>query len=496
MRSRASRPSAARPMRWSSSTMGRRTTRPRSFDRVPNVQLIRQANQGLAAARNAGLSALDTDYVVFLDADDRLEPIAIESALACFARVPECGFVYGGHRYIDEDGEPTRRALRAARRRSRTSACCAATSSRCTAPSCIAATACSTPAAFDRSLRRCEDYDVYLRMARRHPIAGYADLVAAYRLHGANMSGIIARCCEAALTVHARHRPDAGADRGAEGRLARRAARAGEPTTPGNGDGAISNRRRAGRSLGADPSRPSPASQPCRPPPRRRRWPRGVKRRLSQVLAAAARVGRVRFGDFGTIDPISRDFGFDRGTPIDRYYIDRFLDASRLGDRRARARDRRRRLHPPVRRRAGHPRRRAARPSPAIPRATVVGDLTDPSVLPSNAFDCIVLTQTLHLIYDVRAAVEQLHRALAAGGVVLVTAPGISQIDRGEWGATWFWSFTTASLQRLFGGGFGPDGVLVRALRQRVRRDGVPAGAGCRGGRQRRNSIPSTRRIP
>ena len=97
------------------------------------------------------------------------------------------------------------------------------------------------------------------------------------------------------------------------------------------------------------------------------------------------------------------------------------------------------------------------------PRATFVGDLTDPRVLPDNAFDCIVLTQTLQLIYDVRAAVVQLHRALAPGGVVLVTAPGISQIDRGEWGKTWFWSFTAASMERLFGDVFGPDAVMVGA---------------------------------
>ena len=84
------------------------------------------------------------------------------------------------------------------------------------------------------------------------------------------------------------------------------------------------------------------------------------------------------------------------------------------------------------------------------PRATIVGDLTDPAVLPESAFDCIVLTQTLHLIYDVRLAVARLYRALAPGGVVLVTAPGISQIDRGEWGNSWFWSFTTESLSRLF----------------------------------------------
>jgi len=95
------------------------------------------------------------------------------------------------------------------------------------------------------------------------------------------------------------------------------------------------------------------------------------------------------------------------------------------------------------------------------PRATIVGDLTDPAVLPENAFDCIVLTQTLHLIYDVRLAVSRLYRALAPGGVVLVTAPGISQIDRGEWGGSWFWSFTTESLSRLFGECFGRDDVLV-----------------------------------
>ena len=44
---------------------------------------------------------------------------------------------------------------------------------------------------------------------------------------------------------------------------------------------------------------------------------------------------------------------------------------------------------------------------------------------------------------------------------MLVTAPGISQIDRGEWGSSWFWSFTTAALERLFEECFGPDDVMV-----------------------------------
>jgi SAM-dependent methyltransferase len=95
------------------------------------------------------------------------------------------------------------------------------------------------------------------------------------------------------------------------------------------------------------------------------------------------------------------------------------------------------------------------------PRATFAGDLTDASVRPAGAFDCIVLTQTLQLIYDVRLAVDRLHRALAPGGVLLATAPGISQIDRGEWGSRWCWSFTTVSFTRLFGDVFGPEAVLV-----------------------------------
>jgi RsiW-degrading membrane proteinase PrsW (M82 family) len=44
---------------------------------------------------------------------------------------------------------------------------------------------------------------------------------------------------------------------------------------------------------------------------------------------------------------------------------------------------------------------------------------------------------------------------------VLVTAPGISQIDRDEWGKSWFWSFTPAALHRLFADVFGPADVML-----------------------------------
>jgi SAM-dependent methyltransferase len=171
--------------------------------------------------------------------------------------------------------------------------------------------------------------------------------------------------------------------------------------------------------------------------------------------------GRVQLGDLRRLKPISDSFGFDRGLPVDRYYIERVLarNASEILGRVLEVGD------------DGYTRKfggsRVTRSdvlhvAAGNPRATFVGDVTDPRVLPDNAFNCIIFTQTLQLIYDVRAAVVQLHRALAPGGVVLVTAPGISQIDRGEWGNTWYWSFTPTTMERLFGEVFGPDAVMVR----------------------------------
>jgi hypothetical protein len=432
------------------------------------VRLIRQDNRGLAAARNTGLAALDTTYVVFLDADDRLATQAIACGLACFGRAPDCGFVYGGFRYIDDEGaeigsryeppgdEPYLELLRRNfismhgtvmyRRQALLEA-----------------------GGFDETLRRCEDYDLYLRMARRFPIAGYADRVAEYRLHGANMSADHAAMLRSALAVHARYQPAAD---DARAQAAWHAGRRGwRRNYAGEMAAARYRRRQAGGSLlGSVPALLATAR--AQPSLAWHEASRGVRRRVAavlpgrlgrRVLPPADRrppLGRVRFGDLRRLAPISRDFGFDRGLPVDRYYIETFLGrhaseiAGRVleigddaytrrfgGVRVARADV----LHV----RAGHP------------GATFVGDLTDAAVLPENAFDCIVLTQTLHLIYDLRLAVERLRRALAPGGVVLVTAPGITSIDRGEWGGTWFWSLTAVSMRKLFGDVFGEDAVLV-----------------------------------
>jgi glycosyltransferase involved in cell wall biosynthesis/SAM-dependent methyltransferase len=438
---------------------------------VPGVRRIRQDNRGLAAARNAGLTALSTRYAIFLDADDRLESRAIEAGLACFERAPASGFVYGGHLYIDREGNKTGERFEPPGespylhllRRNFIGMHGTVMYKR---------DLLEAIGGFDERLRRCEDYDVYLRMARQHPITGYPDVVAAYRLHGDNMSADHRSMLRTALDVHARHAPMAGDSaetRAAwsEGRQRWRRYYAEEM--------ALARYRQRQRGTPLSSSLAQLASIAVVSPRvaardvvggLRRRVAALLPRHLGERLLLPARdrvppVGRVRFGDLRRVTPISQSFGFDRGLPVDRYYIERFLvrNASEIVGRVLEVGD------DAYTRRFGGSRVTSSdvlHVAAGNPRATFVGDVTDPRVLPDSAFNCIIFTQTLQLIYDVRAAVVQLRRALAPGGVLLVTAPGISQIDRDEWGKTWFWSFTPAAMERLFGDVFGPDAVMVK----------------------------------
>jgi SAM-dependent methyltransferase len=184
----------------------------------------------------------------------------------------------------------------------------------------------------------------------------------------------------------------------------------------------------------------------------RRVFPVTVYRRLRAYRRGAEDqppVGSVRFGDLRRVTPISRVFGFDRGTPVDRYYIENFL-AGCAGDIRGRVLEAGDDTY--TRRFGGDgvTRSDVMHVSEQNPRATIIADLASAHHIPSDAFDCIVLTQTLHLIYDVRAAISTLHRILRPGGVLLTTFPGISQIDHYEWGESWYWAFTARSARRLF----------------------------------------------
>jgi hypothetical protein len=185
--------------------------------------------------------------------------------------------------------------------------------------------------------------------------------------------------------------------------------------------------------------------------------------RRYQALAGRWRRRGVRWGTLRRAEPVSRAFGFDRGTPVDRRYIEAFL-AERSSDIRGRVLEVGDAAY--TRRFGGA---RVVR-SDVLHRvagnadATLVGDLATGDGVPSAAFDCIVLTQVLPFIYEVGAAVATCRRALAPGGVVLATLPGISQISRHDlerWGD--FWRFTPLSARRLFAEAFGEAEVEVSA---------------------------------
>jgi peptidoglycan/xylan/chitin deacetylase (PgdA/CDA1 family)/SAM-dependent methyltransferase len=173
-------------------------------------------------------------------------------------------------------------------------------------------------------------------------------------------------------------------------------------------------------------------------------------------------VGEVDLGDLRRLTPLSPDFGCDRGRPVDRYYILRFL-AARAADVRGRVLEVGERTYT---RDFGGDRVTSSdvlHVSEGEPDATVIADLSRADHIPSYAFDCIIITQTLQLIYDVAAAVRTMHRILEPGGVVLATVPGISQTYDSEWGGSWYWNFTPLSARRLFEETFGAGNVEVEA---------------------------------
>lgn len=161
--------------------------------------------------------------------------------------------------------------------------------------------------------------------------------------------------------------------------------------------------------------------------------------------------------------PVHRRYGLRIGQPVDRFYIERFL-GRHAADVRGRTLEV---LDDTYTRRFGGGRVTRADVldlDPANAKATIRADLDTGHGVPAGAFDCFILTQTISITYNFAGALDSAYRALAPGGVLLLTVPGIShQADPDRELYPDHWRFTWRAIARLLGERFGPERVEVGA---------------------------------
>jgi glycosyltransferase involved in cell wall biosynthesis/peptidoglycan/xylan/chitin deacetylase (PgdA/CDA1 family) len=180
-----------------------------------------------------------------------------------------------------------------------------------------------------------------------------------------------------------------------------------------------------------------------------------------EALPDGALAANINWGDLRRLDPISAVWGLDRGQPIDRYYIAHFLDGHRndIQGHVLEVKD------------SGYTRAYGSGVSEVDvvdiaannPAATFVCDLSSCGSLPQNRYDCFIITQTIHIIYEIRNVIDNAFHALKPGGILLATLPCVSRIDYESGLEQDQWRFTAASARRLFEEIFGVAQVEVQS---------------------------------
>jgi glycosyltransferase involved in cell wall biosynthesis len=422
----------------------------------PRVTYIYEATRGLAVARNTGIRHSQGEYLVFLDADDWLYDGALATNAGFLGRNPGAAFVAGAFDKVYADTgqvepEPVKQfadAYLALLARGNYIAMLGTVMF----PRWV-----FEKFQYDPTLRRCEDYDLYLCLTRHYPIVQHHHKLAAYRIHQAALSADFGLMLEAALRVLHRQKDQFRT------KEEERAYQAGiqfyQQYYYNAACCSFGNVKRPfSFTLLAYMLRhhPGQALRYLRTLHLSGLLPAGLQRarqkggQLLRMLRTrkTQAPGYIKPGDFNRLTPFCADFGYGRGGPIDRYYIEAFLDAHascirgqvlEVGDNAYTL---------------AYGRQQVVRSDvlhidDSNPKATLVADLSNAPHLPDNAFDCLIIIQTLQLIYDFKSALHTCYRILKPGGTLLLTVPGITPLDRGEWGHSWYWSFTDKALRRL-----------------------------------------------
>jgi glycosyltransferase involved in cell wall biosynthesis len=420
----------------------------------PGVMVYRQDNANRSIAQSVGLARVSSEFSVFLDADERLTPLAIEAGLECFDKNPDAWLVGGTHRVIDAAGRPTSLVWHERLRPQQSLALLRGGNVIAMQAAVMYRTDRLRSTRGSDATQKAPESNMDVRGGR---IAIHDRCVAEYRYAKRLM---LARSVVGLQKNDENlQEADVAGQSGRRPLLHRNAPHifkiaAKEIISNGWNWKLAKIMVRAARIapfalLRAIISRGVQAIT--------RHLPRSIGRVFGEALWVP-KVGSVCFGDFGRTKPISTDDGFDRGKPIDRYYIELALE-SRSELVRGRV------LEVGAR---GYTRSFGAAKvecsdvldiDPLNPFATIVGDLGVVGALPEAAFDCILLTQTLQYVYNLDNAVENLFRALAPGGALLITVPGISPIDE----TAMYWQFTELSLKLLLSSRFGDGPVQVQS---------------------------------
>jgi glycosyltransferase involved in cell wall biosynthesis len=160
---------------------------PEIAQRFP-VRYIRQQNRGLSEARNLGIQESKGNYLVFLDADDRLKPRAIETGLRVLELCPDCAIAVGDHVFISADGSYLANSRKVCPPKSHYEALLKSNFIEMISSVLFRRSIFDELGGFDPTLRAAEDYELYLRIARVRSICCHATVVAEYRIHNANTS--------------------------------------------------------------------------------------------------------------------------------------------------------------------------------------------------------------------------------------------------------------------------------------------------------------------
>ncbi|MCI5148403.1 MAG: methyltransferase domain-containing protein, partial [Candidatus Electrothrix sp. MAN1_4] len=168
------------------------------------------------------------------------------------------------------------------------------------------------------------------------------------------------------------------------------------------------------------------------------------------------------WGDLRRLTPFCPEWGTDRGRCIDRYYIENFLESNRVCIRGSVLE-----VHD-----ADYTVQFGGEDvevsdvidiDPGNPRATIIADLRDAQAIATHSYDCFIMTQTLHVIYDMRSVLAECIRILKPGGVLLATIPCAGKIAPEQGLDGDFWRMTKDGVYNLFSEFFDPDQLEVQS---------------------------------